>query len=77
MGDRIAVLNDGVLQQVGTPAASSTTSPATLFVAGFIGSPAMNLAPARVAWSVGGAHVEFGGIRLRVDDEAFSRPGPA
>lgn len=42
MGDRIAVLNFGVLQQVGTPRELYDT-PANVFVAGFIGSPAMNL----------------------------------
>jgi len=42
MGDRIAVLKDGVLQQVGTPRELYET-PQNVFVAGFIGSPAMNL----------------------------------
>ncbi len=42
MGDRIAVLKDGVLQQVGTPREMYDV-PANAFVAGFIGSPAMNL----------------------------------
>jgi multiple sugar transport system ATP-binding protein len=42
MGDRIAVLKDGVLQQVGTPR-DLYESPQNVFVAGFIGSPAMNL----------------------------------
>jgi len=42
MGDRIAVLKDGVLQQVGTPRDMYDT-PANVFVAGFIGSPAMNI----------------------------------
>ena len=42
MGDRIAVLKDGVLQQVGTPR-EMYDHPANEFVAGFIGSPAMNL----------------------------------
>ena len=42
MGDRIAVLKDGVLQQVGTPR-DMYEHPANEFVAGFIGSPAMNL----------------------------------
>ena len=42
MGDRIAVLEDGLLQQVGTPRDMYDT-PANVFVAGFIGSPAMNL----------------------------------
>jgi len=42
MGDRIAVMKDGVLQQVGTPRDMYDT-PANVFVAGFIGSPAMNI----------------------------------
>jgi multiple sugar transport system ATP-binding protein len=42
MGDRVAVLKDGILQQVGTPVELYNT-PANVFVAGFIGSPAMNL----------------------------------
>jgi multiple sugar transport system ATP-binding protein len=42
MGDRIAVLKDGVLQQVGTPR-DLYAAPVNVFVAGFIGSPAMNL----------------------------------
>jgi multiple sugar transport system ATP-binding protein len=44
MGDRVAVLRDGVLQQCDTPHALYGR-PANVFVAGFIGSPAMNLAP--------------------------------
>ena len=47
MGDRVAVMKDGVLQQVDTPLALYDR-PANVFVAGFIGSPAMNLLPARV-----------------------------
>jgi ABC-type sugar transport system ATPase subunit len=47
MGDRIAVMNLGVLQQVGTPE-ELYEDPANVFVAGFIGSPAMNLVPAPV-----------------------------
>jgi multiple sugar transport system ATP-binding protein len=45
MGDRIAVLNFGVLHQVGTPE-ELYTDPSNMFVAGFIGSPPMNLVPA-------------------------------
>ncbi len=48
MGDRVAVLKDGVLQQVDTPLALYDR-PANLFVAGFIGSPAMNLLSATPA----------------------------
>ncbi len=46
MGDRVAVMKDGVLQQVDTPLALYDR-PTNLFVAGFIGSPAMNLLPAK------------------------------
>src|SRR3954465_9535813 len=49
MGDRVAVLKDGVLQQVDTPR-NLYDRPANEFVAGFIGSPAMNLVP----WSLAG-----------------------
>src|SRR5690606_10944555 len=55
MGDRIAVLKDGLLQQVGTPR-DLYAEPQNVFVAGFIGSPAMNLFSADVV--VGG--VKFG-----------------
>jgi ABC-type sugar transport system ATPase subunit len=47
MGDRIVVMNEGVLQQAGTPE-ELYTAPRNLFVAGFIGSPAMNLVPAEI-----------------------------
>ena len=47
MGDRVAVLNGGVLQQVGTPR-ELYEDPRNIFVAGFIGSPAMNLVTAQL-----------------------------
>src|SRR6188768_1763335 len=47
LGDRIAVLRKGILQQVGSPH-DLYDSPANLFVAGFIGSPPMNFIPGRV-----------------------------
>jgi len=53
MGDRIAVFNAGVIQQLGTPRDLYDT-PANLFVAGFIGSPAMNLFNANLARQDGG-----------------------
>jgi multiple sugar transport system ATP-binding protein len=46
MGDRIAVMRDGILQQVGTPP-QLYTSPVNVFVAAFIGSPSMNFATVR------------------------------
>ncbi|HKH15323.1 MAG TPA: sn-glycerol-3-phosphate ABC transporter ATP-binding protein UgpC [Solirubrobacterales bacterium] len=47
LGDRVAVMRTGVLQQVGSPA-ELYDNPTNLFVAGFIGSPAMNFMPARL-----------------------------
>jgi multiple sugar transport system ATP-binding protein len=58
MGDRVAVLRDGDLQQVDSPA-TLYHAPANLFVAGFIGSPAMNTLPASASGPllVGGADI--------------------
>jgi multiple sugar transport system ATP-binding protein len=67
MGDRIAVLKDGVLQQVGTPR-DLYEQPANVFVAGFIGSPAMNLFTADV---VDGG-VKFGSAVTPVERDALS-----
>ena len=53
MGDRIAVMNKGELQQIGSPE-ELYEQPANTFVAGFIGSPAMNILPSSVL-GVGGA----------------------
>jgi multiple sugar transport system ATP-binding protein len=47
MGDRIAIMNGGILQQVGTPG-DVYDHPANLFVAGFIGNPTMNFIPASI-----------------------------
>jgi multiple sugar transport system ATP-binding protein len=52
MGDRIAVMRSGVLQQAGTPE-ELYTRPRNVFVAQFIGSPAMNLVPAGIVAGVG------------------------
>jgi multiple sugar transport system ATP-binding protein len=55
LADRIAIMNDGVLQQVGTPT-EVYGHPANLFVAQFIGSPVMNIAKATIA--ANGAHTK-------------------
>jgi len=54
LADRIVVLNDGVIEQVGSPM-ELYNNPANRFVAGFIGSPQMNFVPASVA-KIDGAH---------------------
>ena len=60
LADRVAVMRDGVIQQLGTPE-EIYNSPANLFVAGFIGSPAMNLINGSVD---NGMFVTTGGTRL-------------
>jgi multiple sugar transport system ATP-binding protein len=71
MGDQVAVMNRGVLQQVDSPQVMYD-QPANLFVAGFIGSPAMNMVEATLRRENGAAQVEFGGIRLRVPESVVS-----
>jgi multiple sugar transport system ATP-binding protein len=72
LGSRVAVLRHGVLQQVASPQ-ELYRRPANLFVAGFIGSPAMNLIEATLERGggdsgPGGPQVVFGSHRLRVPD---------
>jgi multiple sugar transport system ATP-binding protein len=71
MGDRVAVIRKGELQQVDSPQ-FLYDHPNNLFVAGFIGSPAMNMVEATLARSNGSMTVEFGGYRLAVPDEVMS-----
>ena len=61
MGDRVAVLKDGVLQQCDTPR-ELYDHPANVFVAGFIGSPAMNLMPS----TIGEGEIDVRGAKLPI-----------
>jgi multiple sugar transport system ATP-binding protein len=61
LGDRVAVMRAGLLQQVGSPM-ELYNNPANLFVAGFIGSPGMNFLPAKLEGDV--AHLPMVDIRL-------------
>jgi multiple sugar transport system ATP-binding protein len=70
MGDRVAVLKDGVLQQADTPL-NLYDKPANLFVAGFIGSPAMNLLRAHNA----DGHAKLGHVEVPIDREAATKAG--
>jgi len=72
LGDRVAVMRAGVLQQVGTPA-ELYDNPKNLFVAGFIGSPAMNFMPAEL--SGGKVELPIGAADLS-DDVAGGHDGP-
>jgi multiple sugar transport system ATP-binding protein len=77
LGDQVAVMRKGILQQVAPPQ-DLYAEPANLFVGGFIGSPAMNLVEATLSGSDAGTFVEFAGNRLRVADEVVgARPALA
>jgi multiple sugar transport system ATP-binding protein len=67
MGDVVAVMKKGELQQLEGPE-RVYERPANLFVAGFIGAPAMNMTEARLVRANGALDVEFGPHRLRIDD---------
>jgi multiple sugar transport system ATP-binding protein len=74
VGDRVAVMRDGMLQQADAPQ-TLFDEPGNLFVAGFIGSPAMNLVDAELVRDDGPA-VAFGSFKLPVAaDVIFGRDG--
>jgi multiple sugar transport system ATP-binding protein len=75
MGDRVAVMRNGLLQQIDAPQVLYER-PRNLFVAEFIGSPAMNLVEADLARTNGDLWVRFGDHRLRLPDATLARhPG--
>ncbi|WP_343571982.1 sn-glycerol-3-phosphate ABC transporter ATP-binding protein UgpC [Mycobacterium sp.] len=75
LGDRVVVMRGGVVQQIGTPD-ELYERPANLFVAGFIGSPAMNFFPARLTST--GLALAFGEVTLTrpVLDHLATHPAP-
>jgi multiple sugar transport system ATP-binding protein len=70
LGDRVAVMRDGLLQQFDIPQ-RLYDEPRNLFVAEFIGSPAMNLVGADLVRSNGSLFAHFGEHRLRLDNEVL------
>lgn len=68
MGDRVAVMKDGVLQQVDTPKALYN-KPVNAFVAGFIGSPSMNLFEGKIS----DGNILFGNVALKIPESVFSQ----
>ena len=74
MGDRVAVMSKGLLQQIDAPQ-RLYDRPENLFVAGFIGTPPMNLIEATVTVN-GGVTIDLGGNTIPIDDQALaSYPG--
>jgi multiple sugar transport system ATP-binding protein len=75
MGDRVAVMRKGELQQVADPQ-TLYDQPVNLFVGGFIGSPAMNMIEATVARENGSLALDVGKQRIGLDDATLGRhPG--
>src|SRR5205823_4702315 len=72
MGSRIAVLRDGVLQQLDTPQ-TLYDKPSNMFVAGFIGSPAMNFFDGKVAGTPDAMYIDGGSFKLRVPADKAER----
>jgi multiple sugar transport system ATP-binding protein len=75
LGDRVVVMKDGLVQQVGDPM-ELYNQPVNRFVAGFIGSPAMNFAGVRLAANNGALWAEAQGIRIKVPASMTDRVGP-
>jgi multiple sugar transport system ATP-binding protein len=75
LGDRVVVMADGYVQQVGEPM-ELYNHPANRFVAGFIGSPAMNFAKVRVSQENGAVWATGDGIKLKVPAPEAARLGP-
>src|SRR5246127_1076032 len=74
LGDRVVVMRGGLVQQVGEPLELYNT-PANRFVAGFLGSPAMNFAPVDITETNGGLWAENEGLRIKVPAEIAGRLG--
>ena len=76
LADRIVVFNQGRIEQIGAPV-EIYDAPANLFVAGFIGAPAMNFIPAIVESSEGaGRRVRFGSVSLKIERAPTVPTGP-
>ena len=72
LGDRIVIMRDGFIQQIGTPQ-ELFDHPANLFVAGFIGTPQMNLFDARLTKNGDKYAVEVGGISVELSEDKQTR----
>ena len=72
LGDRIVIMRDGYIQQIGTPQ-EVFNNPRNLFVAGFIGTPQMNFFDARLTKEQGKYFVELGGIKVALSEDKQQR----
>jgi len=72
LGSRVVVMKDGLVQQVGEPM-EIYSRPQNKFVAGFIGSPAMNFIPTTIAESNGGTYAQASGLKFKVPSDRAAR----
>ena len=72
LGDRIVIMKDGFVQQIGTPT-EVFEKPANLFVAGFIGAPQMNFFDAKLIKSGKGYGVELDGVKFELTTDAQAK----
>ena len=72
LGDRIVIMRDGYIQQIGTPQ-EVFNNPRNLFVAGFIGTPQMNFFDAKLIKEQDKYLVELGGMKVALDEEKQAR----
>ena len=72
LGDRIVIMRDGYIQQIGTPQ-EVFNNPRNLFVAGFIGTPQMNFFDAKLTRDGAKYFVELGGYKVELDAEKEAR----
>ena len=72
LGDRIVIMRDGYIQQIGTPQ-EVFNNPRNLFVAGFIGTPQMNFFDAKLTKEQGKYFVELGGVKVELSEEKQQR----
>ena len=72
LGDRIVIMRDGYIQQIGTPQ-EVFNNPRNLFVAGFIGTPQMNFFDAKLTREQGKYFVELGGVKVELSEEKQQR----
>lgn len=74
IGDKVAVMRDGKVEQLGAPS-EVYKNPRTLFVAGFVGSPPMNLLPGRLSTEADALYFEAEGFRVPVPKRFASVAG--
>ncbi len=72
LGDRIVIMRDGYIQQIGTPQ-EVFNHPANLFVAGFIGMPVMNFFDAELKREGSNFFVEISGVKVQLDEKKTAR----